>query len=99
MVSQPLISVVIPFYNAQSWLAETLNSVLSQSWRNVEVILVNDGSTDESVEIATGYLSKSVCLLHQDNRGACAARNFGLRTAQGEFVQFLDADDLLHPQK
>lgn len=98
-MNEPLVSVIVPVYNAQSWLAETLDSVAAQTWPNTEVLLIDDGSTDASVEVAKRYLSGSVRLLQQENRGAAAARNAALRQAQGDYIQFLDADDVLHPRK
>ena len=96
----PLITVVIPFYNSEKWLAATLDSVLAQTWLRIEIVLVDDGSTDQSYAVARQYSNrKDVCLLRQANAGACSARNRGLSKGQGDFVQFLDADDLLHPDK
>jgi glycosyltransferase involved in cell wall biosynthesis len=95
----PLVSIIIPCYNAARWLQATLDSALAQTWPAIEVILVDDGSTDHSVEIAQRYASRGVKILTQPNRGASAARNLGLATARGDFIQFLDADDLLAPDK
>lgn len=96
-VRQPLVSVVIPCHNAASWLGETLESVIAQTWLNREVLLIDDGSTDDSLTIARRFEDRGVRVVTQPNRGAAAARNHGLRLARGEFVKFLDADDLLSP--
>jgi len=98
-MSSPKVSVIIPVYNAAPWLQETIDSVLSQSWTNIELIVVDDGSTDISLEIVRRNGSARIKLLQQQNRGAAAARNAGLRVAGGEFIQFLDADDLLDSRK
>jgi hypothetical protein len=97
-----IVSVVIAACNAQDWLAETLTRVLAQTHRELEIIVVDDGSTDRTAEIATEILSLSPLpyrVIAQNNCGPSAARNRGWRAAKGEWIQFLDADDLLHPQK
>jgi glycosyltransferase involved in cell wall biosynthesis len=93
----PLISVVIPAYNAASYLAETLESVLAQTFRDYEIILVDDGSSDETFEIAARF--SAVRRMWQANKGAAAARNAGIVAARGRYVAFLDADDLWLPEK
>lgn len=95
----PLVSILIPCYNAAPWLSETLDSALAQSWFRTEIILVNDGSTDSSLATAQSYTSRGVRVLSQLNRGASAARNRALSEARGDYIQYLDADDLLHPEK
>ena len=95
----PLVSVVIPAHNAAPWIVETVQSVCRQSWVNLEVIVVDDGSTDSSAEQIRGIADERVRLLRQQNAGAAAARNYGLRESRGDFLQFLDADDLLSPEK
>lgn len=93
------VSVIVPCYNAAPTLPATIESVLAQTWRNTEVIVVNDGSTDASLEIARRYEPRGVRVVDQPNRGAAAARNAGLAQASGDFIQFLDADDLIAPDK
>jgi len=98
-MSAPLVSIIIPVHNSAAHLAETVQSALSQTWQNIEVILVDDGSTDHSPEIARRFTSGIVKVFSQENKGASAARNMGLKEAKGDYIQFLDADDLLSPDK
>lgn len=98
-LNSPLVSIIIPVYNSEKYLAETINSALKQTWDNLEVIIIDDGSKDNSKVIAKSFESCKVKIFEQENRGASAARNKGLKEAQGEFIQFLDADDLLSPKK
>jgi glycosyltransferase involved in cell wall biosynthesis len=94
-MSDPLVSVIIPCHNAAPWVAAAIESALGQTWRPLEVIVIDDGSTDGSRAVAEGFAARGVRIYSQPNRGASAARNHGLRQAQGEFIQYLDADDLL----
>lgn len=96
---QPLVSVLIPCFNAGPWISETLESVLAQTWRNLEVIVVNDGSTDNCRAILDGYLSKGITVIDQSNRGQTSALNRCLVAATGDYIQYLDADDILAPDK
>jgi glycosyltransferase involved in cell wall biosynthesis len=94
----PLVSIVIPAYNVARYISETLATVFAQTFTDFEVIIVNDGSPDtEEFERAIQPYRERVCYLKQENRGASAARNTGLRTARGELIAFLDADDLWSP--
>ncbi len=94
-----LVSILIPCYNAEQWIAETIESALAQTWQNKEIIIVDDGSTDNSLSIARSYESSQVKVIAQENRGASSARNRALKEAQGDFIQYLDADDLLASNK
>jgi glycosyltransferase involved in cell wall biosynthesis len=94
----PLISCVVPVFNGERYLAEALESILKQSYRSLEIIVVDDGSTDGTAAVMDHYAGRAR-LLRQANAGTAAARNLGLNAAQGEFVAFLDADDLWHPEK
>lgn len=91
------ISVIIPVYNAETYLSECLDSVISQTYRDLEIILINDGSSDRSPEICREYAEKDerIVLITQKNAGEAAARNRGLEAAAGEYILFVDADDLL----
>src|SRR5919112_3168501 len=91
-----LVSVIIPSYNHAHYLGEAIESVLSQSYRNFEIIVVDDGSTDNTSEVASHY--EEVRLVRQENRGLAGARNSGLAEAEGEYLVFLDADDRLLPR-
>jgi glycosyltransferase involved in cell wall biosynthesis len=94
MTSVPQVSVLIPCFNAEPFISETLESVLSQTWPNIEVVVVDDGSQDLSAQVIERYESRGVRLVRQPNRGAGAARNTALDASSGSFVQFRDADDL-----
>lgn len=99
MTVQPLVSVIIPAYNAESLIGETVDSVLNQSYGNVEIIVVDDGSTDATESVVKGYGQK-VRYFYQDNSGGCAVpRNTGIAQSLGEFLCFLDADDLITPDR
>lgn len=95
------VSVIIPCYNQAIFLDETLQSVLNQAYTNWECIIVNDGSTDSSKEIALKWcnLDERFIYFYKENGGLSSARNFGLQKATGDFIQFLDADDLLDSKK
>jgi len=93
-----IISVVIPLYNKDKYIKRTLDSVLAQTFKDFEVIVVNDGSTDSGPEIVTQYNDPRVRLIAQENGGASAARNHGIQEAQTELVAFLDADDEWLPE-
>jgi glycosyltransferase involved in cell wall biosynthesis len=101
MSNQPLTSVVIPAYNAEPYLERTLHSALGQTHNNLEVIVVNDGSTDKTRAIAeaVAMTDDRVRIITVPNGGVAKARNIGIAEAHGEFVAFLDADDLWHPTK
>lgn len=93
-----LVSIIIPCYNAENWISYAIKSALEQTYKNIEIIVVDDGSTDSSLSIIKSF-GESIRWATGPNRGASATRNKGLRIAKGEYIQFLDADDMLHPQK
>ena len=93
-----LISVVIPTYNCAKYVASALQSVLNQSYSNIEVIVVDDGSTDETIDVIKPFM-KDIVYIHQENTGLPGARNRGIKEASGEYVAFLDADDLWRKNK
>lgn len=95
----PLISIIIPVYNAAKHLAETVESAVNQTWANKEIIIVDDGSTDNSLSIAKQFEERGAKIFTQPNKGASAARNRGLKESTGEYIQFLDADDVLSSDK
>jgi len=99
MSPKPLVSILIPAYDAEQWIGETIGSALAQTWPRKEVIVVDDGSSDETLAIARRFESASVKVVTQPNAGAAAARNTALSLSQGDYIQWLDADDLLSPNK
>ena len=94
-----LVSILIPAYNAECWIAHTVRSALAQTWPRTEIIIVDDGSHDRTLSIARHFASKSVSVVTQDNQGGSAARNRAFSLCQGDFIQWLDADDLLARDK
>ncbi|SRR6266550_51023 len=94
----PAVSVVIPAHNAAPWLGDTLRSVLAQTYRDFEVIVVNDGSTDQTGKVIASF-RRNVRCVEQSNHGLPAARNTGIRNASGDWIALLDADDLWLPEK
>lgn len=96
-VSSPLVSIIIPCYNGELTIAETLESVIGQTYNNIEVLVINDGSTDATDNILNVYKNKyaNIFVYNQLNRGLPASRNVGFKHSKGEYVVFLDADDLL----
>jgi len=99
MKESPLVSVIIPVYNYDRYLAEAVESVLSQTYPHLEVIVVDDGSTDRSGEVAKSFADRGVRYCQQVHSGIGPARNKGVELAQGEFIAFLDADDRWPMQK
>lgn len=97
--SQPLVSVIIPIYNVEKYIAAAIDSVLEQSYDNFELLLIDDESPDSSVEIAKSYTDQRIQIISQINRGLAGARNTGLNAAKGQYIALLDADDLWHPDK
>jgi glycosyltransferase involved in cell wall biosynthesis len=94
----PLISVVIPTYNYGHLVAVAIDSALAQTYPNVEVIVVDDGSTDDTIQRLLPYAGR-IRVIHQTNQGLSAARNTGIRESRGEYIAFLDSDDAFHPRK
>ncbi|MBE9125525.1 MULTISPECIES: glycosyltransferase family A protein [unclassified Coleofasciculus] len=93
-----LVSVIIPFYNSDRYLAQAIESVVAQTYQPVEIIVIDDGSTDNSADVAKRF-GEAVHYCYQTNSGTAAARNHGIELAQGNFLAFLDADDLWMPDK
>jgi glycosyltransferase involved in cell wall biosynthesis len=100
-MKNPLVSILIPLYNAEKYLAECLDSVLAQTYSKIEIIIVDDGSTDHSLSIAREYEKKYnyIKVFTQKNCGAASARNKAFFYSKGDYIQYLDADDIMHPDK
>ena len=99
MAIKPLVSILIPAYNSEEWIVDTLQSAIAQTWPRKEIIVVDDGSSDRTAEVARRFASNEVSIVSKENGGAAAARNRALQLSQGDYVQWLDADDLLAPDK
>ncbi len=99
MITHSLVSILIPAYNSEKWIKAAIQSALAQTWQNKEIIIVDDGSSDNTFQIAKEFESKTVKVISQKNSGACAARNRALSLSQGDFIQWLDSDDILAPDK
>lgn len=97
MPTTPRVSICIPCFNAQSYVSQTLDCLLAQTWANLEIVVVDDESSDRSFELLKPYRKQGVRVEQQSNSGACAARNRAFSLSSGEYVKFLDADDLLDP--
>lgn len=99
MMEHPLVSIIIPVFNAEKTLKQCVNSIIDQDYWDIEVILINDGSTDHSKSICDDFSrnDKRVIVIHQNNRGVSAARNVGLDIAKGEWITFVDSDDYVSP--
>lgn len=98
-MSKIKVSVIIPVFNAAEYLIDTLNSVCNQTYKNLEIIIVDDGSTDASLEIAKRYDDDRVVVFENTGKGACVARNYGFQLSSGDYIQYLDADDLISLNK
>jgi glycosyltransferase involved in cell wall biosynthesis len=96
---KPLVSILIPAFNAEEWIADTLRSAIVQTWDPKEIIVVDDGSTDRTLAVARQFESNGVRVYTQANCGAAAARNEAFRLSSGSYIQWLDADDLISPDK
>jgi len=98
-MNEVLVSVVIPAFNSEKYISECIDSVLNQTYQNLEIIIIDDGSTDNTVNIVSGYNNDKIRLLHQKNSGSGAARNHGIQQASGKWIAFIDADDIWLPEK
>jgi glycosyltransferase involved in cell wall biosynthesis len=96
---RPLVSILIPAYNAEEWISETLRSAIRQTWPNKEIIVVDDGSKDGTLPVVRGFEADGVRVVTQKNQGAAATRNHAYRLSEGSYIQWLDADDLLSDDK
>lgn len=96
---KPLVSILIPAYNSVEWIGDTLRSAIAQTWKPKEIIVLDDGSTDRTLDVAKQFESKGVQVFTQANQGAAATRNAAFKLSHGDYIQWLDADDLLSPDK
>lgn len=94
-----LVSVLMPAFNCEAYIADTLRSVINQSWQNFEVIVIDDGSSDRTYEIAKSFESSKIKVIRQENVGQSATENRAFAESQGDYIEYLDADDLLSPNK
>ena len=99
MTMEPLVSILIPAYNVEEWISDTIESALAQTWGNIEIIIIDDGSKDNTLAVAKKYESSKVKVISQSNQGQSATENRAFRESQGDFIEYLDADDLLSPDK
>ena len=92
---EDLVSIIIPVYNTEKYLSKCLESVINQTYKNLEIILINDGSTDKSKEICESFAKKDkrIQILNKENSGVSSARNHGMRLAKGQYIAFIDGDD------
>ncbi|MEB3337453.1 MAG: glycosyltransferase family 2 protein, partial [Leptolyngbyaceae bacterium] len=93
------VSVIIPVYGAEKYIVKAVKSVLNQTYQNFELLIIDDGSPDRSIEICRQFLDPRIKILSQENRGIASARNLGIRHATGEYIALLDADDFWTPDK
>ena len=98
-MTKPLVSIILPVYNAQNHIARCLDSICAQTWQNLEIIVLNDGSKDQSLPVCQEYRSRDqrILLVDKANSGVSDTRNLGLKLASGEYVQFVDSDDYIDP--
>ena len=98
-MSNFLVSVVIPLYNCEKYILQSVQSILDQTYKRIELIIIDDGSTDSSLKIVKNIKDKRVRIITKQNGGLAQARNSGISEARGELIGFLDADDYWHPSK
>lgn len=94
-MKNPIISIVIPCFNSQDYIKSTLQSILNQSEKNFEILIINDGSTDNSLKVINQFNDKRINIISQENQGVSAARNYGLKLAKGNYILFFDSDDVM----
>jgi glycosyltransferase involved in cell wall biosynthesis len=96
---KPLVSILIPAYNSEKWISYTLRSAIAQTWPRKEIIVVNDGSTDRTADLVREFASQGVSMISTENRGMCAAQNLAYESSGGDYIQWLDSDDVLAVDK
>lgn len=99
ILAKPMVSILIPAYNAEPWLCDALRSAIAQTWEPKEIIVVDDGSTDRTLQIARKFESEQLRVVANEHRGAAATRNKALELSKGDYIQYLDADDVLAVDK
>ena len=97
-MNKPLVSIVLPCFNAERYIEEAIRSLLHQTYQNIEIIIINDGSVDSSEKVIKSFDDKRIKYYYQSNRGQCAASNFGFSKSIGKYIKFYDADDVLDPE-
>lgn len=97
MSENPFISIIVPLYNKEFCIRNTIESILNQSYKNFELIIINDGSTDRSLHIVSNISDNRIRIINKTNEGVSATRNRGIKEAKGDYILFLDADDYLYP--
>ncbi|MDF1673837.1 MAG: glycosyltransferase family 2 protein [Vicingaceae bacterium] len=98
-MSKKKVSILIPLYNAEKYISATIDSILNQNYNNIEIVIVDDGSTDNSLSIVKEYQSDKIKIISQQNLGGCAARNKAFKNSTGDYIIFFDADDLMYKDK
>ena len=100
IMNQPLVSCILPVYNVEEYLYECIESIVNQTYKNIEILLIDDGSTDNSSNICEKWKKKDnrIVVIHKENGGASSARNFGLDIMKGDWINFIDSDDIIHSQ-
>lgn len=98
-MEKPIVSIIIPAYNAEKYIKQTIESAIGQTYKNIEVIVIDDGSKDGAAEIVKSFGDQRIIYIFQENKGQSAARNSGIKIAKGKYISFLDSDDLFLPQK
>jgi glycosyltransferase involved in cell wall biosynthesis len=96
---RPLVSILIAAYNSEKWITHTLRSAIAQTWPRKEIIVVNDGSTDRTPDVVRQFASQGVVMVSTENRGLCSAQNLAYQSSNGDYIQWLDSDDILAPDK
>jgi len=99
MAKNPLVSIIIPAYNAENYIRRAIESALNQTYKNIEIFVVDDGSTDSTAQIIKSYKDPHIIYLYQKNQGQGRARNYAIEKSHGEYIAFLDADDIYLPEK
>ena len=99
-MDEKLVSVIIPAYNIEDYIGRCLDSIISQTYKNLEIIVVDDGSRDRTGEILDNYAKKDrrIKVIHKENGGVSSARNKGIEVAEGDYIGFIDGDDLIEPE-